>query len=287
MTSGSPQTSTDRQMIGKILEKLAEAEQPLPSSLEFYRLILTAQSKNRPPDLSETLTSLKKKATRRIALGKSALTFSDLAIDWKYIQKLLCELTTLANEHLSPESEEIEHLNQIGADIVLLREVSKAWFQSGTLSPKGVTKSKTVMPLTASVLQATFYPLLSAYASELLPLVKQDLWYQRYCPICGGGSDFSFLDKERGARRLLCSRCDARWIFHRLACPHCGNQDMKTLAYFTDDKSLYRLYTCEKCRRYLKAIDLRKTESDILLPMERILTLDMDRQAYESKYTAE
>ncbi len=286
MTSGSPLAFTDRQVIDKMLKSLAEAEQPLPSSLEFYRRILTAQCTYNPPDLSETLPSLKTKARRRIARGKPALIFTDLIIDWMDIQKLLRAVTELADEYVSPESEEIEQLNRIGTDTELLREVAKAWFESGTLSQKSMAKGKTIMPLTASVLQAVFYPLLCVYASELISLVKQDSWYRKYCPICGGGPDFSFLDKERGARRLLCSRCDARWIFHRLVCPHCGNQDMKTLAYLTDDKSLYRLYTCEKCRRYLKAIDLRQTEAEILLPMERILTLDMDKQAHESNYKA-
>ena len=118
--------------------------------------------------------------------------------------------------------------------------------------------------------------------------MPQEAWYKRYCPVCGGGPDFAFLDKERdGARWLLCSRCDAQWLFYRLVCPHCGNDDQHSLAYLTDDTGLYRLYVCEKCRRYLKTIDLRKTEAEVLLPLERILTLDLDRQAHESNYTAD
>jgi FdhE protein len=129
-------------------------------------------------------------------------------------------------------------------------------------------------------------PVLSAHAHALLPMVPQEEWYKRYCPVCGGEPDFAFLDKERGSRWLLCSRCNAHWLFIRLACPYCDNQDMNTLAYFTDDESLYRLYVCEKCQRYIKAIDIRKTETEVLLPLERIHTLDLDRQAYESNYKA-
>ena len=57
----------------------------------------------------------------------------------------------------------------------------------------------------------------------------------------------------------MCSKCAAEWLFQRLECPYCGTQDQNTLAYFTDDKGLYRLYICEHCRHYLKAIDLRQT----------------------------
>jgi FdhE protein len=84
---------------------------------------------------------------------------------------------------------------------------------------------------------------------------------------------------------LVCSRCDYEWLFQRLQCPYCGNQDQKTLAFFTDDKELYRLYVCEQCRCYLKAIDLRKTETEILLPLERFYTLDLDAQAKEYGYS--
>lgn len=286
MNGGAPLALTNRQVLDKILDKLAEAEQPLPSSLEFYRQLLTVHSKAKPPDLSSSLAALRKKTDERLAQGKPLLTFRDLAIDWVDVQNLLREVTRLADEYLSPTQEETEELTKISENSTLLQEIAKAWFGLGTLSRKSTRKAKAVNPLAASILQTSLHPLLAAYADELLPLVRQESWYRSYCPICGGGPDFAFLDKERGARWLLCSRCGARWLFYRLACPYCGNQEQSTLAYFADDKGLYRLYVCEKCRCYIKAIDLRQTEAEVLLPLERLLTLDMDRQAHEQKYKA-
>lgn len=283
---GATQALTNRHVIDKIINRLAEAEQPLPRSLHFYRQILTAQSKTKPPDLSRTLTRLREKAIQRLSQGKPILTFQDLAADWADIQSLFREVTALASDYLSPMPEETEELGEISADLALLTKAAKTWFAIGTVSRKSMTKNKDMKPLTFSVLQASLRPLLTVYANELLPLVTQESWYRTYCPVCGGSPDFAFLDKERGARWLLCSRCDAQWLFYRLVCPYCGNQDQKTLAYFADDKSLYRLYVCEKCRGYVKAIDLRQTQAEILLPLERILTLDMDRQAHELKYEA-
>ena len=274
-------------MIDKILNRLAEAEQPLPRSLEFYRLILTAQKESKQPNLSLTITALKEKATRQLAQGKPALVFRDLTVDWADAQNLACKVAALADEYLSPESEETDEVNEISTNLTLLKKTAREWFGAGTISRKSTTKSKSLKPLTGSILQAALHPMLAAYADELISLVEQDRWYRSYCPVCGGSPDFSFLDKEKGARWLICSRCNAQWLFNRLACPYCGNQDHKSLAYFTDDKKMYRLHVCEKCHRYLKTIDLRQTESEILLPLERILTLDMDRQAYESKYRAE
>ena len=104
--------------------------------------------------------------------------------------------------------------------------------------------------------------------------------------MCGNKPDFSFLDKEMGMRWLLCSHCDTKWIFQRLQCPYCGTQNQDALAYFTDDKGVYRLYVCEQCHKYIKTIDLRHTGPEVLLPLERILTLDMDRQAQDKGYQA-
>ena len=86
-------------------------------------------------------------------------------------------------------------------------------------------------------------------------------------------------------RDSLCSRCDAEWLFQRLECPSCGSQDQKTLAYYTDDKGLYRLYVCDKCKRYLKAIDLRQAETEVLLPIERLLSFELDMQAQQQGYS--
>ena len=57
-----------------------------------------------------------------------------------------------------------------------------------------------------------------------------------------------------------------------------------SLAYFADDKGGYRLYVCEQCHKYIKAIDLRHADPEVSLPLERVLTLDMDRQGQEKGY---
>jgi FdhE protein len=288
MNDKSPHIPTHRQVIDKILNRLADAEQPLPRSLEFYRKILTIQTKTKLPDLAESTADFSRNSGERLSQGKPLLAFSDLEINWEYFQSLYNELLDLSMEFLTPNREETEEAKKIGSDLDLLQETTKTWFGIKTVSRKSNSKNNDINQLTSSIVQATLYPLLSIYSDKLLPLVTQEAWYKRYCPVCGGEADFGFLDREKdGARWLLCSRCDAQWLFYRLVCPHCGNDDQQSLAYFTNDTSVYRLYVCEKCRHYLKTIDLRKTEAEILLPLERILTLDMDRQAHESNYEAD
>ena len=287
MSDTSPEIYTGRQATDKILQILAEVEQPLPDYMEFYYKILMAQAGSKVPDLTEATAALRKNAEQRLDRDTPALAYPDLSIDWQDMLILFRKVVELTTKFVAQEADESENLSFCCESPVILEHTAKLWFELGTLPRDNTEHPKSVQPLTSSVLQATFYPVLSAYSDILFPVVTQDRWQKGYCPVCGGNPDFSFLDKERGARWLLCSRCDSRWLFKRLECPFCGNDDHTSLAYFTDDHSVYRLYTCDKCRRYIEAIDLRQMQEEALLPLQRILTLDMDRQAHEMNYRAE
>jgi len=140
--------------------------------------------------------------------------------------------------------------------------------------------------LLSAIVHCAIKPFLATQARVLAPLIDQEQWRRGFCPICGGKPDFAFLNKEVGARGLVCSRCDTEWLFKRLECPYCGNNNQNDLAYFSDDKEQYRLYICYHCHTYLKAIDLRRTQTQILMPLERVLTVDMDRQGQEKGFKA-
>ena len=224
--------------------------------------------------------------TDHLKHGKPLLAWDTLSLDWQEVQALFGRVITLLVENLSPAAEEIGNLNELAADRVCLEGAVRAWFEHGTPSLEGKALDNEFKPLVAGAIQASLQPFLAVCSEKLLHLIDQELWYRGYCPVCGGEPDFAFLDRDRGARWLLCSRCDAQWLFYRIRCPFCDNQDPGSLAYFGDDKGLYRLHVCEQCHRYLKAIDLRHAEGEVLLPLERVLTLDMDVQACQMGYRA-
>jgi len=95
------------------------------------------------------------------------------------------------------------------------------------------------------------------------------------------------LAKQSGQRKLLCSRCDTEWVYKRLGCPFCGNDEPKELAFFPSDDNVYRLAVCERCHRYLKTIDLRETATERPLAAERVLTAGMDVTAQSTGYRAQ
>jgi len=253
-----------------------------PKFLEFYQRLLRAQSSFeqrialRKPGLSN------KAASERLERGLPLVSFDELALDWSLLLEAFNEVTAAFTDFPELFGEIPQGLREV-SKATLIKEAVKTWFEEAKL-PDAMVGNEINKHLLEAIIHATLRPFLTSQAKALLGLVKQEHWRRRYCPICGGSSDFAFLDKEIGARWLLCSRCDTEWLFQRLECPYCGNQDQNTLAYFIDDKGLYRLYVCEQCHTYIKAIDLRRAESDVLLTLERMLTLDIDKQGQEKGY---
>ena len=265
------------------LETRGKEEGTLPELLEFYHGLLQIQL-NAEPRLDALKTSLTDEAvSRRLEQGLPALGFTELGLDWDYLKEIFAQIIDLFTEYrqLFNISEAVDSSKY---RLPWLRKAVRAWYE-GTELPPGAVDARDEHHL-ADVLQATLKPFLAVYRKAWLPLVNQESWRRGYCPVCGGSPDLALLDKERGARWLICSRCDAEWLFQRMKCPYCGTEDQNALAYFTDDEGRYRLYVCEQCRQYIKTIDLRLTESEIQLPLERLFTLSIDAQAQEQGYKA-
>jgi len=215
--------------------------------------------------------------------GKSILTFDDLGLDWSSLEELFRAAVRIMIGESAGSQENSKRLNQLATNTPLLRQVARDYYNDTPLSATA-TEHCIDAPLMEACISAALAPFLAAHSEALSELVAQELWRRKSCPICGGVADFAFLEKDQGARWLMCSRCSMEWLFQRIQCPYCGTQKHESLAYRTNSQGLYRLYTCEECHSYLKAIDLRKAGSDVLLLLERILTVDLDRQAKEANY---
>ena len=214
-----------------------------------------------------------------MANGKPLLRFSHLTASWPQIQTTFKRVVQAFAEYPDVFGEMPEGLLKKQK---LDKETAKAWLDAQNL-PATIDDEAINATLLDALIQQTFRPFLIRYSQALIGRVKQEGWWRGYCPVCGGDPDIAYLEKDVGERWLMCSRCDARWHFQRLECPFCGNQDSKLMPYFSDEKEAYRLYVCDNCHTYIKAVDLRKA-ADVYLPLERLLTLDMDRQGQEKGY---
>jgi FdhE protein len=51
--------------------------------------------------------------------------------------------------------------------------------------------------------------------------------------------------------------CSTEWEFRRVVCPGCGEQDKDRLPIFTTpDFEHVRVDACDRCRTYIKSVDL-------------------------------
>ncbi len=268
-------------MLGK-LEEWKEKAEVSPGLVEFYRRLLRIQSIAERRVGIPRLDLNSEAISDRLDHGLPLIGFDELDLDWSLLQTTFAEVTSAFAKHPKLFGPVPKSLVETGSHHYL-RKAVRAWYEATRL-PSAVVPDGVDECLLEDIIQATLKPFLVGYSKALLSSVNQERWRRGYCPICRGSPDFAFLDKKYGARWLLCSRCDTEWLFQRLECPYCGNQNQNTLAYFTDDDRLYRLYVCEQCTQYLKAIDLRQAKEEVIMLAERLFTLGIDAQARDYGY---
>jgi FdhE protein len=270
-----------------ILLKLGEiekAEGKLPSLLEFYRKLLRIQIRV-GQQISLPNPIFTPEAVRAHALaGKPLVGFNELTIDWPLLRRIFLEAKELFREYNSLFGSLPEEVAGLNPGQIINKRTVRAWYRGIPIELKSEI-TDAVQILLGAILGAAIKPFLLKEAESLRSLLEMEMWRRGYCPICGGNPDFAYLAKDTGARWLVCSRCDTEWLFQRLQCPYCDNADQTKLSFYTNENGTYRLYVCERCKHYIKAIDLRQSKDIILTPLERLLTLDLDRQAQEKGYS--
>jgi hypothetical protein len=220
----------------------------------------------------------------RLQAGTPLLRFEDFHPGWKQVQTVFEQI--LAWAALDPEGppDNPEILRGIAFESFYIKEAAEDWYRGRSL--RKVSGAQQIDPdLLTSLVGASLKPFLRAYSRWLMPEVDQERWRRRVCPVCGGKPDFNCL-REGGTRWLLCSRCDGEWLFPRIECPYCGTRNQGSLGYFAveDLSASYRLHVCDECRTYIKGIDLRNAGEDVLLPLARLMTSNLDRQGREKGY---
>jgi len=267
----------------KKLEEWVTKEACSSRFLNFYKSLLRIQA-----EVEESIAIHKTKLPEKtvdshMSSGKPLLRFDVLASDWPKITDTFNRVTAAFAEYPDLFGEVPEILLKKKPIQKLTKKTAKAWFEGkdfqATIAGEDIN-----IQLLDSLIHQSLRPFLLRHSQTLIEVVNQAGWRRGYCPICGGQPDIGYLDKETTARWLMCSRCDAHWRFQRLECYNCGNQDSKSIPCFSDNKGGYRLYVCDKCHAYLKVVDFRNAEAEVFLPLERLLTLDMDRQGQEMGY---
>lgn len=131
----------------------------------------------------------------------------------------------------------------------------------------------------------TIKPFLKAFAGTISGKARVDLWGESFCPICGNRPYIGRLAKEDGKRHLRCSLCDTEWLYKRLACYNCGNENHDSLSFLlVEETPGYQIDVCEVCKSYLKVIDER-TSFDPEFAWDDVHTVYLDLIAQQKGYS--
>ncbi|MFN2290332.1 MAG: formate dehydrogenase accessory protein FdhE [Anaerolineae bacterium] len=273
----------DREVL-QVLSAARKEHKELADLLDFYGELYQVQFKAKTripePELRDEMAVL-----WRLDGGIPQLTFDQLAIESQRFVELVMEIREVLVRH-NP-SWELEDIDQ-GAEqlLALARHVFETWDtltspRAGAGSGEQGTQQ---VPPSALTVGFALAPYLQKAAEVILPRLDLERWVQGYCPVCGGRPNFSLLEAKRGARQLMCSRCNSIWHYSRVGCPFCKSKEKQT--YYTSEHGIYRLYVCPDCNRYLKTIDLRELERKVEPVVERLLTVGMDLAAQQEGYGA-
>jgi len=267
----------------RVLQALADARQQhgeLAGLLDFYHDLYQVQFEAKV-SLPEPEVHDDPAMRQRSAAGLPQLTFDQLGIEPEPFARLVARIgAVLARHNPAGEAERHEQpapSEELGA---LAREVFETW--DTLTSPKleaerqpAVQEGPGYLPMMA--VGFALAPYLQRAAEVILPRLDLSLWTKGICPVCGGQPNLALLEQSRGARQLVCSRCDGSWDYQRVGCPFCGSEAKQT--YYLSQDGAHRLYVCPDCHRYLKTADLREIHRPVYPLVERLVLVGMDLAA--------
>ncbi len=265
----------------QILREGRARQLEIGDAIEMHLSILQARARVEPDDTAwETVDE---QGRHLLALGMPVLDARDVELDWTEVVRLAGEICEIAAKYQPAHADAFAALAQsIRDNPTRVRKLAREYLLASE-HPYLSGSPSTFPNLHAFVLNNALHPFLSHWARQVDALIRSATWKRAYCPVCGGVADFAALEKESGARRLFCSRCDCEWLFDRSGCSFCGVD--QHMGYFPVGVGGYRLYVCDNCKHYLKTIDLREMAREVDLTAERVLTLGLDVAAVNAGYS--
>lgn len=276
---GDPEDPLERR-----LRDLVRDWPDLREAAEVYRVVLPLLRNVRP--IAAPIPLTEDQARRKLAGGHYLLHGVTPVIDHGGARELMLGLARNLEEVGVVATSSIRSALEGGRlDLEeLLRNVSEGNYPS--LAARAETQALDP-PLLWTLAQSALKPTLRAWCGELAPLVNTaGAWEKAYCFICGAPASLGELQGNEQAKHLRCGQCGADWLFRRLQCIYCGNEDPFLLGILFPDgrRENVRVDVCDKCHGYLKVLTRFAPSSPEELAVEDLSTLFLDFLAQERGY---
>ncbi|MBF0119490.1 MAG: formate dehydrogenase accessory protein FdhE [Desulfobacterales bacterium] len=225
----------------------------------------------------------------RIKKGLPVLEANNIHFDEKLLTSLLKDISNILSDYPFSEDFFVNNLTEslIFHSLILYEMILNMLYNNQKyfkdLSERLGVKSSMIL-FFGKALSA---PFLRCCAKTLIKHINLESMKINRCPVCGGIPMMARLLKGDGKRLLECSLCNSQWVFARLMCPFCLNEDQNTLSFiFIEEDSEHRLDTCDQCKMSIKTLDERKQEEKGLdtLIVEDIATIYLEILAVKKAY---
>jgi hypothetical protein len=236
---------------------------------------------------------------RQHELGRPLLRFRDIPLDWTDVRLMFRQTADILKRYETLENADYAAIQAIARSGHVLEPLVVAWYERAAckggadpsagpdLHAPAPEPAENAPPVDADALEQVLLLTMRPFLERCAEVVQQrsdfSTWTRPYCPLCGGEPEFSVITPAAD-RLLICSRCAARWRFHPLTCPFCGNADRAQITSFASRDGRYRIYACDVCMRYLKAYDGRSATRPVMVSVDTVATLPLDAAAMQRGY---
>lgn len=103
---------------------------------------------------------------------------------------------------------------------------------------------------------------------QLIEWEEEQAWNKEYCPTCGALPSMAQLKRSTKGRKrhLVCGCCKTEWVYKRMGCPYCKNEDPEKLRIMEiDEEDDVRVDVCNSCNGYIKVYTNKGEEEAALL----------------------
>lgn len=263
------------------LKQLKQARPELASAVDMQLALLDLQRRIQSRIATPILAYDDNKA-RRLATGQRLVDFDEIPLDWSEFRLAFRQTLDVLRRFGAVEEHDHDVLQGLVREGSRIEPLAREYYER-TASPGDAASSTAVSPMLDTVLALSLRPFLARCCDVWIGRLDLSLWQRAWCPICGGEPDFATVGPT-GERSLICGRCLAQWPFHRTACPFCGNSEAGGVRSFASRDRRYRVYGCERCRKYLKAYDVRNGSRPVMPAVDTIATLPLDAAAIQNGF---
>jgi len=272
-------SSISSEQIQKAVGAIKKIKPDYAALLDFYEKVFIAQEASK-----SGINPVTKNIPRETLAIKSKEKFPlidipEFEVDYGSSEKLFRTLCGLMQEGNPQNSGSLNKLiTGIQAGSVNLKNIFSSFLaghddESQAFSNVYSIDEEIVHFLTYNSLQ----PSITLFSQKLSALLEnEEEWGKGYCPVCGAPPVLSAFEKD-GKRFLYCGFCWHKWPSKRLYCPFCENSDQDTLHYFDfENEEEHRADVCDRCRKYIKTVDVRKLDRFMYPPLEHLSTAHID-----------